>query len=57
VENALAYHAGCSEEDYVHGFMLQRGGCRAEVGAKARTRTYSTAELLRWSTTLYPCGG
>jgi hypothetical protein len=27
-EDALAYHAGCSEEDYVHGFMLQRGGCR-----------------------------
>ena len=24
-ENALADHAGCSEEDYVHGFMLQRG--------------------------------
>src|SRR5207302_2245472 len=23
-ENALADHAGCSEEDYVHGFMLQR---------------------------------
>jgi hypothetical protein len=24
-ENALAYHAGCSEEDYVHLFMLQPG--------------------------------
>jgi hypothetical protein len=26
-EFALADHAGCSEEDHVHGFMLQRGGC------------------------------
>jgi hypothetical protein len=26
-ENALAHHAGCPEEDHVHGFMLQRGRC------------------------------
>jgi hypothetical protein len=25
-KNALAYHAGCSEEDYVHGLMLQPWG-------------------------------
>jgi Aspartyl protease/PDZ domain len=24
-ENTLAYHACCSEEDYIHGVMLQRG--------------------------------
>jgi hypothetical protein len=24
-QNALADHAGCSEENYVHGFILQRG--------------------------------
>ena len=27
-ENSLADHAGCSEENYVHMLMLQRGGCR-----------------------------
>jgi hypothetical protein len=36
-QDALAYHAGCSEENYVHGFMLQRGGCRAE-GARSHER-------------------
>ena len=30
-QDALAYHAGGSEENYVHGFMLQGGGCRVEV--------------------------
>ena len=30
-ENTLANHPGCSEENYVHGVMLQRGGRRAGV--------------------------
>jgi hypothetical protein len=30
-KNALADHAGCSEEDDVHGLMLQRRGIVARV--------------------------
>jgi hypothetical protein len=44
-ENALADHAGGSEEDYVHLVMLQRGRRRAELARRHGSESVSEPTL------------